>query len=300
MSVPLAYIGVILIWTSTPLAIQWSGEGHGFLFGVASRMTLGTLVALMAAALLGHGMRWGRAARRAYLVAGLGIYGAMLATYWAAQYIPSGWVSVLFGLTPVITGLLARYWLKTERLGAHRLAGMGLGLLGLTVMFAEGARLGPHAVAGVLGIIAAATIQSTSAVGLKRLQTKLPALVLVAGGLLVATPLFLLTWYLADGAWPYALPARALRAIVYLGVAGSVLGFSMYFYVLQRVEATRVALITLVTPPSALLLGHVVNHEPLAPQVLLGVGCILGGLALFELGDRLRPRRLASPHASAG
>ncbi len=37
MSVPAAYIGVILIWTMTPLAIQWSGSEPGFLFGITSR-----------------------------------------------------------------------------------------------------------------------------------------------------------------------------------------------------------------------------------------------------------------------
>ncbi|HLF97561.1 MAG TPA: EamA family transporter, partial [Methylococcaceae bacterium] len=41
MRVPLAYIGVILLWATTPLAIKWSGEGPGFLFGVTGRMAIG-------------------------------------------------------------------------------------------------------------------------------------------------------------------------------------------------------------------------------------------------------------------
>lgn len=41
MSVPAAYLGVILIWSTTPLTIKWSGEGVGFLFGVTGRMALG-------------------------------------------------------------------------------------------------------------------------------------------------------------------------------------------------------------------------------------------------------------------
>ena len=44
MSVPAAFLAVVLIWSTTPLAIQWSSEGGGFLFGVASRMLLGVLV----------------------------------------------------------------------------------------------------------------------------------------------------------------------------------------------------------------------------------------------------------------
>lgn len=44
MSVPAAYLAVILIWSTTPLAVKWSGEGPGFLFGALGRMALGVLV----------------------------------------------------------------------------------------------------------------------------------------------------------------------------------------------------------------------------------------------------------------
>ncbi len=47
MSVPAAFLGVVLIWATTPLAIKWSSEGAGFLFGVASRMVLGVIVCLV-------------------------------------------------------------------------------------------------------------------------------------------------------------------------------------------------------------------------------------------------------------
>ena len=46
MSVPLAYIGVIIIWSTTPLAIKWSGGDAGFLFGVTARMLIGLLFSL--------------------------------------------------------------------------------------------------------------------------------------------------------------------------------------------------------------------------------------------------------------
>ncbi|MGZ8928379.1 MAG: EamA family transporter, partial [Methylobacter sp.] len=43
MRIPLAYISVILLWSTTPLAIKWSGEGSGYLFGVTGRMVIGTV-----------------------------------------------------------------------------------------------------------------------------------------------------------------------------------------------------------------------------------------------------------------
>jgi drug/metabolite transporter (DMT)-like permease len=80
-------------------------------------------------------------------------------------------------------------------------------------------------------------------------------------------------------------PPRALLAIVYLGMIGSVLGFALYYYVLRHVEATRVALITLITPVLALLLGNLLNGEVLQFETVLGTAAILGGLLLFEYGQ---------------
>ena len=81
MAVRAAYLGVILIWATTPLAIKWSGDGPGFVFGVTGRMVIGAVLALAIAHLIGVRVRRGARARRAYLTAGLGIYGSMLCTY---------------------------------------------------------------------------------------------------------------------------------------------------------------------------------------------------------------------------
>jgi drug/metabolite transporter (DMT)-like permease len=92
---------------------------------------------------------------------------------------------------------------------------------------------------------------------------------------------------------PAVVPARAAASIIYLGVVGSVLGFALYYHVLRHVEATRVALITLVTPVIALLLGKLLNNEPLQMEVWVGTAFILSGLLVFEYGqqaiERLRP-----------
>ncbi len=287
MSVPLAYLGVILVWTTTPLAIKWSGEGPGFLFGVTARMTISVLLALTLVRLARIPFRLDREARRAYFAAGVGIYGAMLCTYWGAQFIPSGWISVLFGMSPIITGVMAAVWLGGCTLTPMRMIGMLLGLIGLSVIFGRGLALEAAAAQGVVAVAIATLFHSGSAVWVQRLGAGIPALAMVAGGLSVATPLYWATWAIFDGGWPEALPVRAGASIIYLAIFGSVMGFAFYYYVLRHVEATRVALITLVTPVSALLLGHGFNGEPLTVQIWLGTGLVVSGLAAFELGDRL-------------
>ncbi len=286
MSIPAAFIGVVLIWATTPLAIKWSSDGAGFLFGSASRMVLGLFVCLVLIALLSRRMRWHRQAFLTYLAGGLGIWGALTSVYWGAQHIPSGLVSVLYGLSPIVTALMAALWLDERALTPFRLLGMLLGLSGLAVIFGHGQQAGPQALSGMAAVLLSVHIHAASSVWVKRIRAGLHPLETVAGSLLLAAPLFVINWALGDGKLPTELPQHTLASILYLGVIGSVLGFVLYYYVLHHVQASRVALITLITPVLALLIGQWLNAEQVGPKEWLGATIILLGLASFQWGER--------------
>lgn len=296
MSVPAAYLGVMLVWATTPLAIQWSAQGGGFLFGVAARMVIGALVCLLLMFILRVPLPWHRRARHTYLAAAGAIYGAMLSVYWAAQYIPSGWISVLFGLTPLVTSVLSVMWLGERGFTLTRFFGLLLGLAGLVLIFGCSVVLGEHAVQGMAAMLLSVSLHSASMLMVKRLDAGLPALAVTGGGLLCALPLYLLTWLAVGSPVPDSLPLSAGLAIVYLGVFGSVLGFVMFYYLLKHLDAIRLALITLITPVLALLLGHVFNGEAVAGMVWTGTALIMGGLVLHQYDDlRKLGKRRCSP-----
>ena len=294
MSVPAAFLGVALIWATTPLAIKWSSEGTSFLFGVAARMVLGVFVCGVLVAFWGRRLPWHRAAIRTYLAAGLGLWAAMSSVYWAAQFVPSGLISVVFGLTPVVTALMAALWLREPALTAPRLAGMALSLLGLWVVFGQGMTLGESWALGLGGLLLSVLVHSASAVWVKRIDAGLHPMETTTGGLLVAVPLFVADWFLWDGHMPMALPPRTVWSILYLAVFGSALGFILYYYLLLRVQASRVALITLLTPVLALMLGQALNGETVSSRTALGSGAILAGLALFHWGAVFLSRKAAT------
>lgn len=122
---------------------------------------------------------------------------------------------------------------------------------------------------------------------IKRHAGAIPSLSVTSGALLIATPLFFLTWLAFDHHLPAELPVRAVASIVYLGIIGSVVGFTLYFYLLKHVSAHGTALVTLVTPVFALLLGAFVNHEHLGARVWAGAALVLSGLALHQWGELL-------------
>ncbi len=283
MSIPFAYFTIVAIWSTTPLAIQWSALGTGFAFAVMARMLIGATLALTLIVVWRIGLPLHRKARQSYLVGGLGMFGAMLSTYWGAQYIHSGLVSVLFGLTPLATSILAAVWLGERALRPAKLIGMALGIIGLTLIFATGHEVSGHqAVLGIAALLLAVFLYSASLVGVKHIGDQSPPLATTTGTLLVALPLFILAWWLVDGRIPTEIAPRAGAAIVYLGIFGSVLGFALYYYVIKHMDAGKVSLITLITPVIALILGNVLNGEMIEPRVWLGAGLITLGLGLHQ------------------
>ncbi|MBI5462598.1 MAG: DMT family transporter, partial [Gammaproteobacteria bacterium] len=119
-----------------------------------------------------------------------------------------------------------------------------------------------------------------------RIGADSPAMAMAGGGLAVAAPFYLLTWWLSDAAWPQAVPLRALGSILYLGVVGSVIGFVLFYYVLKQLEASTIALITLVTPVLSLMLGAWLAGEHVSPRVWFASAVILSGLAMHQWADR--------------
>jgi len=292
ITIAIAYFIVVLIWSTTPLAIKWSAEGVGFMFAITARMLIGAVLALALALAWYRHLPLNRKALQVYAIAGIAIFGAMTAVYWGAQYISSGLVSVVFGMTPIVTAWLAARFLYEKSMTGFKVIGAASGVAGLAIIFSEQLQLGDQASIGILAVLLSVTLHSISSVGIKRVNAQLPALVVTAGGLLTSLPLFVLAFVLLPEPLPVSFPSRAIWAIVYLGVMGSVVGFVCYYFILQNLAASSVALITLLTPVTALWLGHFFNQEILSVSIWTGTALVLSGLAVHQWGGVLVRRYL--------
>ena len=87
-----------------------------------------------------------------------------------------------------------------------------------------------------------------------------------------------------------------IGAIAYLGIAGSAVAFWALFFLLRSVSATRISLITYVTPVVAITLGTLLAHEHVSVRSLVGAGLIFGGIALMHVKTRSLP--VAAPELS--
>src|SRR3954451_7775620 len=145
------YAGLVLIWSSTWVAIKIGLEDSPALLGAAIRFCVAGAALLAFAAARRRSLRTDRG-----LAVVLGLlpfaftYGLV---YWGEQYIPSGLTAVLFGVMPLYTALLGAALLEDQPLRAGLLGGVALAICGLALAFAESLELG-RADRAALGAVA--------------------------------------------------------------------------------------------------------------------------------------------------
>ncbi|TNC91326.1 MAG: EamA family transporter, partial [Thalassolituus sp.] len=129
-----AYLMVVLIWSSTPVAIQFSLTGLEFFTALSLRMWASAALSLLLVAAFRQRLTLSRQSLVSYVAGSVCIYGAMMALYWGAAYIPSGLISVIYGLAPMLAGALGYVWLKERELTPARIIALLIALFGLAVV----------------------------------------------------------------------------------------------------------------------------------------------------------------------
>ena len=107
MQVPGAYLLVILIWSTTPLAIHWSNSSLSFVAAITLRMALALPLCFVLMSILREPLIRNKRDWLAYAASALGLFPNMLLVYWAAQFISSGLMSVMFGVYPFFVGVFS-------------------------------------------------------------------------------------------------------------------------------------------------------------------------------------------------
>jgi len=293
IAVPLAFLCVLIIWSTTPLAIQWSSSGAP-MSSAFLRMILGMVFCVGMLTIMTTGLPLDKHSRRVYLVGGASTFIAMSLFYAAAQLIPSGWIAVIFGLSPLFTGLFSSFVEPEAKLTPSRVLGLLLGISGLYLVFSAGLSLEDISLTGVVIAVTATLVSSATSVISRQLvkNASITGMQITTGSLLVAMPFFALAALLLEPNMSIDRSSRALGSIAYLGFLGTGVGFTLYYYLLKRVSASRIALISLVTPIAALSVGSWLNKEPLVTEVWIGAGIVCFGLLLYEFKPKLGLRKL--------
>jgi len=230
------------------------------------------------------------------LLAGTGIlsfgfnYGLV---FWGEQYISSGLAALLQATLPAFGLVFAHLHLPGERLSWARIGGVVLGVCGVGVVFSNQLAVsGSRALAGCVALILSAMFAAYSNVLVKKYGKHLEPAILAAGQMLFGMLLLLGVGIPLEGN-----PLRfhwspvAWIALVYLAVVGSVIAFSLYYWLVLNMDVTKSMLIALVTPVVAVLLGMIVLDEQIGWRTLAGGAMIIAGIG-FIVVRRTRNKTL--------
>ncbi|HTO31819.1 MAG TPA: DMT family transporter [Pararhizobium sp.] len=210
--------------------------------------------------------------------------------------IGAGLAAILNATTPVWTVLIANTLTQDEKLSLAKIAGCLLGLAGTAVL------IGPSALPGLTAsgstiplwallfpVIAAVSYGLAATYGKRFRGLAAP---LTAAGQLTASSLIMLPLSLViDRPWTLAMPPMtSLLAVLALALLSTAYGYILFFRIMSRAGATNTSLVTLLVPPSAILLGFLFLGETLEPTDVAGMLLIAGGLVVLD-GRILQRRR---------
>jgi drug/metabolite transporter (DMT)-like permease len=289
------YALLVLIWSSTWVAIKIGLEDAPALLGAGVRFALAGVLLLGFAAVRRRPLKTDRLLA---LILGLlpfaFCYGLV---YWGEQYIPSGLTAVLFGVMPLYTAILASFLLHDEPLRARVLLGVALALAGLSLAFAESLELGSEqrAAIGAIAVVLSPLGAALGNVALKRRAGHLDAIVLngwamlIGGGLLLALSAVTEDW--GDAVWG----AKALGSIAYLAVVGSAVAFVTLTVLLREMSAQASSFIALLIPFGALSFGALLYDETITARAVAGAALVVAGLVAARGRPSVRRRRAVVP-----
>lgn len=282
MRVAASYLSVVLVWSTTPLAIKMSSSSLSFIAAITLRVLLAFMICYALLLMTRQPLVKTRRDWWVFAACGMGLFPNMLLIYWAAQYVPSGLMSVIMGFFPFCAGVIS--WLLTREnpFTPAKVVALGLALAGLVIIHLQQMSVGHHAALGVATLLLACIIWGFSSVWAKKLGAEMTPLRQGTGSLLFALPFFMLCWWVMDGELPRRVDRASLLGVAYLVVAGSVISHTLYFYILRQCSVATVSLITLITPVMAIAWGVMFAGERLEVATLAGAGLILLSLGIYQ------------------
>jgi drug/metabolite transporter (DMT)-like permease len=217
--------------------------------------------------------------------------------FWAEQRVPSGIAAVMLATIPVFMTLSEIVFLRTQRLTFRLSRALLVGIAGVAVLVSRSVNIGEAPIdrAGAGALVIAAISWSIASTLTRKLP--LPAskamssgAQMLAGGIMLALVAAVFGEF--RGFNISAVSRGAWYALAYLIVAGSIIGFTAYVWLIHHESPTRVGTYAYVNPVVAVILGHFLGGEIVGPRTLLGTMLVLVSVIVITT---TRPNKPVAP-----
>lgn len=293
-----AFASIYLVWGSTYLAIRYAVQTiPPFMMGGLRFLISGALLYVWAryrGAPRPTGLHW----RNASIAGGLLLLGGNGAVVWAEQFVPSGLTALLVSILPF--WLVIIEWVRPPRRRPHGavLIGLVVGFIGIVVLIGPG-NLGGHGDIRPIGAVVLILGSLSWAIGsffsrdadLPQSGLLTTGMEMLTGGALLSI-LGLLTGELSHFDVRQVSGPSAL-GLIYLITFGSLLGFTSYIWLLDKVSPARLGTYAYVNPVVAVILGWAIAGERLSLRTAVAAAIVICAVALITTARSSSPAQSA-------
>ncbi|MFN7959007.1 MAG: EamA family transporter [Holophagaceae bacterium] len=288
----LAYLTVAVVWGSTYFAIALGLASFTPYGMVAARFSVAAALALGVGRLRREAWPPWREVFHLMVVGALLLGGSNALVSYAELHVSTGLVAVMAALVPL---WLAVFSMAKAPLGPKGWVGIALGIAGVAVLVWPGGGLRIHP-GGLVAMAAAPLIWAWGTLHGKHFVHGGGLMTNVGIQMLTAALIGLVVAPLSGGFLRGPLTPRALWAVGYLTLFGSLLAFSAYIYLAKAWPPAKMGTYAYLNPVVAVLLGSLVLHEAFGLREVLGMTIILAAVALVQL--RQKPTSEVAPGES--
>ena len=273
-----------LIWGGSFLAVSFALREVGFLTIVAHRVFWAMPMLWAIVWLRGYARPRGWRIWGAFLV--MGILNNVLPfslLVWAQTFVEGGLVSILNAATAVFGVVIAALVFADERLTRRKITGVLIGFAGVVFTIGIGnlLRFDPRSTAQLAVVLAAlcyALASSWARKTMGHLPTELAAAGMLTGASVVIVPAAL--WI--EGLPTFNLQPATFAALGFYSFVATGLAFLLYYRVMKMAGSGNLMLVTLMVPPTAIMMGALVLGEHLAAREFIGFGLVAIGLMVID------------------
>ena len=295
----LAFAIIYFVWGSTFLAIRIGAhEVPPFLFA-AIRFLIAGLVLYLWMVFNGEpsptASQWTSILFLALLIFVFD-YGLL---FWAEQRVPSGIAAVMMATIPVFMALSEILFLHTQRLTIRLALALLIGIFGVAVLMSHSLNLGSAAIdgAGALALIFAAVSWAVASILTRKLPLPSSKVMssgaqMLAGGVLLSLASGILGEF--RNFHPTAVSRAAWLSLLYLIIAGSIIAYTAYVWLIHHESPTKVGTYAYVNPVVAVIIGYFLGGEALDLRTILGTLFVLGSVILITTARTNKPTAMAA------
>jgi drug/metabolite transporter (DMT)-like permease len=214
--------------------------------------------------------------------------------FWAEQRVPSGVAAVMMATIPVFIALSEILFLRTQRLTVRLALALLIGIGGVAVLMSHSLSLGgaPIDRRGAMALIVGSISWSIATVLARRLplpssKAMSSGTQMLAGGIMLAFTAAALGEF--HNFHPSTVSSRAWFSLIYLIIAGSIIGFTAYVWLIHHESPTKVGTYAYVNPVVAVLVGYLLGGEAIGLRTILGTMFVLISVVVITTTRAKKP-----------